>query len=284
MKKDFYLALGLTVFLMILAGSSLAGRLAAWRAVAWYLVNPAPTAMAQAQRHAYHLGESWEKLFEARRYLDTLEKIQAGRDLENLRQSLAIEEDSRRRTIEAESQKTVAGSLADKWQTQVVEIVYRGIGESDWVSQACVSKQPAAFKFYAPALQFYRPRGEFILAGRLRPEPAGQFFYQCFELVTSPRHAAAVILATTGEAALLAGLGRPDRLRLSYLPLDSKAAVGERVMTSAASSVYPPGLAVGEIVEIEPLRSSQLFKTAYVRPYLDLARLERLVVLKPEEF
>lgn len=75
---------------------------------------------------------------------------------------------------------------------------------------------------------------------------------------------------------------RPAEARLEFVPLDVFAtpASPRRLVTSGLGGLYPPGLYVGEVRELEPTTDG-LFKTG--RAYLDprLGRLTEVTVLVP---
>ncbi|MBI2070868.1 MAG: hypothetical protein HYT79_09745 [Elusimicrobia bacterium] len=279
MKKDFFAVIVATVILLALASQPLAPKVAAWRAIAYYLVYPTSQTMLSAYRHASSLNDSWSRLFAARQYLDALETAQQERDLEALHQAIVDEHRRTSQELRLETELAAKAPALSRWAPRSVVITYRGLGEEGWTSRACIEELPIPLRWDLPAFQFKQDAGQFVLAGRSWLPAEGSPWKNCFELITSPRHMVSVVVETTGEVALLTGLGEPDRLRLDYLPKESKAQPGDRIITAASSSVYPPGIAVGEILDVDPPRATRLFATAYVRPYMDLARLERLTIL-----
>ncbi|KUK82655.1 MAG: Cell shape-determining protein MreC, partial [Pelotomaculum thermopropionicum] len=54
---------------------------------------------------------------------------------------------------------------------------------------------------------------------------------------------------------------------------------GQAVVTSGLSSIYPKGVPVGEITDIQA-ESSGLFESAIIRPYTDFNRLEAVLIVK----
>lgn len=75
-----------------------------------------------------------------------------------------------------------------------------------------------------------------------------------------------VITAESRERSIAAG-DNTDNLTLLYLPEDSKAAIGEKLVTSGDGDTVPAGLPVGEIISIEG-------GVAKVRPYASWYRLD----------
>jgi rod shape-determining protein MreC len=75
-----------------------------------------------------------------------------------------------------------------------------------------------------------------------------------------------VFIERTRERAVLAG-DTSNELRLGYLPSDLAATVGDRIVTSGHGGVFPPGLPVGIITEIQDGKVS-------VQPFVDWEQIE----------
>lgn len=75
---------------------------------------------------------------------------------------------------------------------------------------------------------------------------------------------------------------RPAEGLLEYVPLDAFAtpSAPRRLVTSGLGGVYPPGLAVGEVYQLEP-STDGLFKSGRVRLDPSLGRLSEVTVLVP---
>ena len=66
MKKDFYFALALSIFFLLLAGLRLGPVLAGWRKITFYLIHPTAGSFLAAYDHASLLKGAWHDLFKAR--------------------------------------------------------------------------------------------------------------------------------------------------------------------------------------------------------------------------
>lgn len=66
-------------------------------------------------------------------------------------------------------------------------------------------------------------------------------------------------------------------LRLHYVMVDEKVEVGERVLTSGGDRVYPKGLPLGTVTEVQP--GSDLFFNIRVEPAAQLNRLEEVLIV-----
>jgi rod shape-determining protein MreC len=53
---------------------------------------------------------------------------------------------------------------------------------------------------------------------------------------------------------------------------------GEKVVTSGYSDIYPPGLVIGEVIEIES-SENDIYQVAVIHPYLDINTVEEVFVL-----
>lgn len=92
---------------------------------------------------------------------------------------------------------------------------------------------------------------------------------------------AAVYAAPSGEEGLLTGAGAAQ-LRMQYLPFLSDIREGEKVYTSSSSSIFPAGILVGEVTEIEDESGFRTSLTARVEPAADASTVRELFVLTPQ--
>jgi len=105
---------------------------------------------------------------------------------------------------------------------------------------------------------------------------------------TSP-HAGRAMLLLDGQSAVdvldersrARGIVRgdgTDRLHFEFFVRGDDVQVGDVVITSGFGGVYPKGLRVGEITEVEP-PGERLLQRALLRPAVDFGRLEQVFVL-----
>ena len=92
----------------------------------------------------------------------------------------------------------------------------------------------------------------------------------------------AVYADKSGEEGLLSGVGN-GLLSVKYLPLLSKIQEGEKIYTSLSSSVFPSGILVGEVVEVEQDRKASSSVSAYVKPTADSSSIRELFILSRTE-
>src|SRR5690606_21481400 len=69
--------------------------------------------------------------------------------------------------------------------------------------------------------------------------------------ITDKNHAVPVQNVRTGLRAIVFGNGREGTLDLRYMPISADVQVGDTLVTSGIDGVYPPGLPVARIIDIE---------------------------------
>lgn len=98
-------------------------------------------------------------------------------------------------------------------------------------------------------------------------------------LSTDSRSAVGGLVQSTGDLVLIEG--DPDasgNLLAKPLSKDVELAVGDVMVTSGLSQLFPKGMPIGEVIEIVPSRY-QLSFTAYVKPFVDFSRLEYVFIV-----
>ncbi|MBM3265868.1 MAG: rod shape-determining protein MreC [candidate division Zixibacteria bacterium] len=75
----------------------------------------------------------------------------------------------------------------------------------------------------------------------------------------------------------------PELGLLVHLPVRSEIRIGDHIVTSGLGGTFPPGLLIGQVDRLE-LEDLGLFKRAFVRPQVDMSRLEEVYIIsvKPE--
>lgn len=97
-------------------------------------------------------------------------------------------------------------------------------------------------------------------------------------LVRDEDFSAAVHVARTGDEGLLTGDG-PRAVQLKYIPLSSQVEKGDKVYTSASSSVFPAGILVGEISGKREGDGFQTSLTVYVTPQVRSSAVQEMFVI-----
>ncbi len=100
-------------------------------------------------------------------------------------------------------------------------------------------------------------------------------------LITDPSSAVDAIVQRTRAQVVVEGrLG--STCRLLYLARGDDAAVGDRVVTSGLGGVFPKGLLLGEITQVDATLGD-VFQRAELAPSADFARLEEVFIVGREE-
>lgn len=100
-------------------------------------------------------------------------------------------------------------------------------------------------------------------------------------LVTDEKAGAGAVVGQLGESGALGSVrGRPDLglIEMRYVSGLEKVTVGDYVMTTGQDGIYPPGLNVGEIVDVKNGTATQPHQIL-IRPGARLDRLEEVAVL-----
>ncbi|MGL4561444.1 MAG: rod shape-determining protein MreC [Brevinema sp.] len=74
-----------------------------------------------------------------------------------------------------------------------------------------------------------------------------------------------------------------QNLALEYIPFNADIRLGDSVITSGESEIYPPGLQVGSIQGIGQNVIEEFFKTLYVKPEFDYKKISDVFVLEYEK-
>ena len=97
-------------------------------------------------------------------------------------------------------------------------------------------------------------------------------------LITDKEHAVPVQNLRNGLRAVLGGTGADDRLELKFIPLNADFQNGDRLATSGIDGVYPPGLPVAQVSNVER-NAAQLFARITCTPLAGVASHSQLLVV-----
>jgi rod shape-determining protein MreC len=100
-------------------------------------------------------------------------------------------------------------------------------------------------------------------------------------LVTDEKAGAGAVVGQLGESGALGSVrGRPDLglIEMRYVSGLEKVTLGDYVMTTGQDGIYPPGLNVGEVVDVKNGTATQPHQIL-IRPGARLDRLEEVAVL-----
>ncbi len=97
-------------------------------------------------------------------------------------------------------------------------------------------------------------------------------------VLTDLNSSIAVRVERTRARANVRGMGKPDLARLDYALRTEDVIEGDPLVTSGTDGVYPRGLPVGKVTQLDR-RQHGLFQDARVVPAVDVTRLEEVLVL-----
>lgn len=100
-------------------------------------------------------------------------------------------------------------------------------------------------------------------------------------LVTNILSAVPAMVGSTGDDGLLEGQDNGELL-LNYLIPDKTYTIGDEVVTSPLSSVFPSGILIGKIKDVSDA-SDESFKSLVIKPAINLNSLREVVILIPEK-
>ncbi len=101
-------------------------------------------------------------------------------------------------------------------------------------------------------------------------------------LLSDEDFSAAVYADQSGEDALLVG-GGAGALKMQYLPVLSKLQAGEKVYTSSSSSIFPAGILVGKVLEVQDSEPGRTARSARVEPEAEAADLRELFIIQSKQ-
>lgn len=103
------------------------------------------------------------------------------------------------------------------------------------------------------------------------------------QLITSKNFFVGVRLADTGYTGIINGRGSWNQdLVLNYIPVEVDPSLGEEVVTSGESEIYPEGLLVGTVRGIGQNVMEEYFQILYVNPEFNYTKIPEVFVLNVE--
>ena len=100
-------------------------------------------------------------------------------------------------------------------------------------------------------------------------------------LITDEKAAAGAIIGKLGESGALGsvrGLGNSGLVEMRYVSGLQKVSNGDYILTTGQDGIYPPGLNVGEVVEVKQGTATQTHQI-YIKPSARLDQLSEVAVL-----
>ncbi|MGO0122820.1 rod shape-determining protein MreC [Desulfothermobacter acidiphilus] len=101
-------------------------------------------------------------------------------------------------------------------------------------------------------------------------------------LITDPRSAVGAVVYETQVPGIVRGMLAPGEMRMDYVVKDEPVKPGMLVLTSPLSGVFPSGIPVGRVVRVGEGEGG-LFRTVYLKPVVDLNRVQEVLVLPKKQ-
>jgi rod shape-determining protein MreC len=100
------------------------------------------------------------------------------------------------------------------------------------------------------------------------------------KLVTAADSYIGVTLKTSGYIGILRGFGSWNQNSVvDYIPIEANAFVGEDIVTSGESDVFPAGLQIGKIVGIGKSNPEDFFKKIYAKPDIKYTKIRDVFII-----
>lgn len=97
-------------------------------------------------------------------------------------------------------------------------------------------------------------------------------------LISDPNHAIPVRVLRSGIRSIATGVGRTDRLKLLYLPVNADIKIGDKIVTSGLGGKFPADYPVGKVQEIIRAPNSP-FANILIEPFARLATSREVLII-----
>lgn len=100
-------------------------------------------------------------------------------------------------------------------------------------------------------------------------------------LITDPNSAVDAVLQKSRARAIIKG-GTSGYCVLQYVLRKNTVEIGDSVISSGMDGVFPKGLPIGQVLEIDN-KESGIFQEVSVMPFVDFERLEEVLIIPPTD-
>ena len=101
-------------------------------------------------------------------------------------------------------------------------------------------------------------------------------------LVTDKGHLVPVLNTRNGLRGVLGGMGNDGAVELKFVPLNADFETGDQLVTSGLDGIYPPGLPVAQIVNVER-NAAFLFARIVCKPLAGVANHKQVMVVHADQ-
>ena len=91
------------------------------------------------------------------------------------------------------------------------------------------------------------------------------------------------LLQRTRDRGIIKGSGRNNPCSFNYLETTADVMIGDRIITSGLEGLFPKGISIAYVTDINPNIQGSLFKEIYVQPAVDFSKLEEVLVILREK-
>jgi len=96
-------------------------------------------------------------------------------------------------------------------------------------------------------------------------------------LITDPSSAVSIVDSETGDMAIATG-NSMGPISIKYMPANANIKVGDKVLTSGMSDIFPRGIFVGHVRSVSK-RDYDIFQKVEVTPAVNFSRLDKVFVV-----
>ena len=263
-----YLLLIFSIVSLVLLLLPLTGRVQAFRAVVSYLFNPVPYYGSQVLQRLSGLPSDAARLIS-----QDLELLRLRRELKEaalIRSEVASLRIENERLLDALGIKPQPG-----WVIRWARVMERD--PLHWHRSVMVDAgKDDGVHLSAPVLGIVGERvgvvGRVVEVGRNTAKVL---------LLTDDLSAIAAHIPEKKWEGLVQGNGH-SRVRMNYLPVEAKLQVGDRVVTSPTSVMFPSNLMIGTVSKVFPAGPFLTFQSVEVTPAVPVDMLKEVMILEPE--
>jgi rod shape-determining protein MreC len=209
------------------------------------------------------------------------ESLSGPRDLDDARQRIAELE-----TEVAALERTVEELRQTQGETALLQELFERVRETPDLERSVASVIAYNTSPYFQSIIIDRGTADGILVG-MPVESARGLVGQVWR--TSDRAAQVLLisdnisslparLATSRATGLLRGGGLGGSMTLNWIDLEAPVALGEVVVTSGLGGRFPPGIVLGQVIEVQR-SEAELHQSATVQPAVDFDSLEAVFVI-----
>ncbi len=102
-------------------------------------------------------------------------------------------------------------------------------------------------------------------------------------LITSPESGVGAEVVRTGDAGVAVGyMGQEGMLKVTFFDSSAEVSIGDTIVTSGLGEVYPHGIPVAEVVEVE-VDDLGLLREVKARPLADMHKLHEVMLIEMPE-